>query len=184
MPVKIRLARHGKKKSAFFHIVAADSRAPRDGRFIEKIGTYNPGTEPPKVSLNADKALTWLQKGAQPTDTTRTILSEQGVMFRYHLSKGVKKGAFSQEQADKKFGDWIAKKEAEVSGRKDKTAAKKAEEAKARLAAEAKVSEARAKAAEEKKTSAEKAPEPAAAEEHSAGEAPAAEAPASEPAKE
>src|ERR1700745_1015675 len=103
MPVKIRLQRQGKKASAFFHIVIADGRAPRNGKFIEKIGTYNPNTNPATIDLNFDKALTWLNNGAQPTDTCRAILSYKGVMYKKHLQGGITKGALTEEQADAKF---------------------------------------------------------------------------------
>ena len=106
MPTKIRLARHGRKRKPFYHIVIADSRAPRDGKFIERVGSYNPNTNPATIDLDFDKALSWLQKGAQPTDTVRTILSFKGVLYKNHLLKGVLKGAFSEEVAEEKFKDW------------------------------------------------------------------------------
>ena len=103
MPTKIRLQRFGKKGQPFYHVVVADSRAPRDGKFIEKIGTYNPRTIPATIDLNLDRALYWLGTGAQPTETTRAILSYKGVLYKNHLLGGVKKGALTQEQADAKF---------------------------------------------------------------------------------
>ncbi|HRS37958.1 MAG TPA: 30S ribosomal protein S16, partial [Bacteroidia bacterium] len=103
MPAKIRLTRHGKKHNAYYHIVVADGRAPRDGKFIEVIGNYNPNTNPATINLDATKALNWLNKGAQPTDTCRAILSYKGVLYRNHLNKGVLKGALTAEQADAKF---------------------------------------------------------------------------------
>ncbi|MEQ8323517.1 MAG: 30S ribosomal protein S16 [Vicingaceae bacterium] len=106
MPTKIRLQRHGKKRSAFYHIVIADSRAPRDGKFIEKIGTYNPNTNPATIDLSFEKALDWIKTGAQPTDTVRAILSYEGVLFKNHLDIGVKKGAFSDDEATKRFEAW------------------------------------------------------------------------------
>ena len=106
MAVKIRLARHGKKGYAFYHIVAADSRAPRDGKFIEKLGTYNPNTNPATIDLDFGKALDWLQKGAQPTDTCRAILSYKGVMYKKHLLGGVAKGAFTETEAEARFTSW------------------------------------------------------------------------------
>ncbi len=115
MAVKIRLQRRGRKKKPFYHIVVADSRAPRDGRFIEKIGLYNPMTNPATVELDGDKALDWLIKGAQPTDTARSILRYKGVLYKKHLLKGVNKGAFSQEEADKMFDQWIQEKELKIS---------------------------------------------------------------------
>ena len=117
MSVKIRLQRRGRRKRPFYHIVIADSRAPRDGRFIEKIGTYNPMTKPATIDLDRDAAFDWLMKGAQPTDTARAILRFKGVMFRKHLQRGVSKGALTQEQADSKYQDWIAEKDAKVAER-------------------------------------------------------------------
>ena len=110
MAVKIRLARHGKKGYAFYHIVAADSRAPRDGKFIEKLGTYNPNTNPATIDLDFGKALDWLQKGAQPTDTCRAILSYKGVMYKKHLLGGVAKGAFTETEAEARFNKWMEAK--------------------------------------------------------------------------
>ena len=144
MAVKIRLARHGKKNYAFFHIVVADSRAPRDGRFIELLGTYNPNTNPASIILDCEKALDWLNNGAQPTDTCRRILSYKGVLLRKHLNKGVAKGAMTQEQADAKFNAWVAEKEAKVAGKKAQLAQKSAADKKAGLEVEAKVNAARA----------------------------------------
>ena len=128
MPVKIRLTRHGHKKSPFYHVVIADSRAPRDGRYIERIGNYNPCTNPATIELDFDKALDWLQKGAQPTDTCRSILSQQGVLLKNHLLEGVKKGAFSEEEAEKRFQAWLKEKESRIKADKDKIAKKKAAE--------------------------------------------------------
>ena len=111
MAVKIRLARRGKKGYAFYHIVVADARAPRDGKFIENIGSYNPNTNPATITLDFDKALDWLQKGAQPTDTCRAILSYKGVLYKKHLLGGVAKGAFSESDAEAKFNKWMSEKE-------------------------------------------------------------------------
>lgn len=122
MATKIRLQRHGRKKRAFFHIVVADSRAPRDGRFIEKIGTYNPITNPATIDINLDKAVQWMENGAQPTDTARAILSYKGVLFKRHLQIGVKKGALTQEQADAKFAEWLESKDAKVGAKRDSLA--------------------------------------------------------------
>jgi len=144
MPVKIRLQRHGKKASAFFHIVIADGRAPRDGKFIEKIGTYNPTTNPATINIDTDKALSWLNNGAQPTDTCRAILSYKGVLYKNHLQGGVTKGALTQEQADAKFAKWLADKEAKVSGKVDKLATAEKDAYKKRMAAEAAAKEAKA----------------------------------------
>lgn len=144
MPVKIRLQRQGKKASAFFHIVIADGRAPRDGKFIEKIGTYNPTTNPASINLDSDKALVWLNKGAQPTDTCRAILSYKGVMYKNHLQGGVTKGALTQEQADAKYAKWLADKETKVITKVDKLANAKKDAYKNRMSAESTAKEARA----------------------------------------
>ena len=151
MPVKIRLSRRGRKKQAMYDVVVADSRAPRDGKFIEKIGTYNPNTDPASISLNDEKAFDWVMKGAQPTDTVKAMLSYRGIMMKKHLQIGVLKGAITQEDADKKFEIWLAEKEAKIQGKVEKLSASKASEAKARLAAEKKVSDARAEAIAAKK---------------------------------
>lgn len=164
MPVKIRLARHGKKGFAFYHIVVADSRAPRDGKFIEKIGTYNPNTNPATINLDFEKALDWLQKGAQPTDTCRAILSYKGVLYKKHLLGGVAKGAFSESDAEAKFNKWMEEKQGKIASKVSKLATDAKSAEKARLAAEAKVKEERAKAIAEKKAAAEAAAAEAAAE--------------------
>ena len=117
MPTKIRLQRHGKKGSAFFHLVAADGRAPRDGKFIEKLGTYNPTTNPATIDVNFERCLHWVQVGAQPTETAKAILSYKGVMMKDHLLRGAQKGAFTVEQADAKFDAWLSTKESKVSGK-------------------------------------------------------------------
>ena len=122
----MRLQRRGRTKAPFYHIVVADSRAPRDGRFIEKLGTYNPMTKPATIELNRDKALDWLMKGAQPTDTVRAILGFKGVLYRKHLLRGVGKGALTQEQADAKYQEWVDTKEARIAARFKKTADEKA----------------------------------------------------------
>jgi small subunit ribosomal protein S16 len=120
MAVKIRLARRGRKKKPFYHIVVADARAPRDGKFIEKIGSYNPLTSPATIDLDREKAFDWLGKGAQPTETVRSILRFKGVLFKKHLQRGVKKGAFEQEIADQKLTEWIDAKESRVQARVEK----------------------------------------------------------------
>ncbi len=125
MAVKIRLQRHGRKKAPFYHIVVADARAPRDGRFIEKLGTYNPMTVPATIELDRDKAYDWLLKGAQPTYTARAILRFKGVLYRKHLMRGVSKGALTQEQADEMYAKWIEEKEAKVSKRREQEADKR-----------------------------------------------------------
>src|SRR5512133_1248006 len=143
MPVKIRLARHGRKQHAYYHIVVANSRSPRDGRFIERIGSYNPNSNPATIDLNFDKALEWLNNGAQPTDTCRTILSHKGVMMKKHLLEGVKKGAFDLTEADKRFDAWMKEKETAIQAKKDGLTAGFNEDMKKRLLAETKVNEAR-----------------------------------------
>ena len=157
MAVKIRLARHGKKGFAFYHIVAADSRAPRDGKFIEKLGTYNPNTNPATIDLDFEKALGWLQKGAQPTDTCRAILSYKGVLYKKHLLGGVAKGAFSETEAEARFNKWLSEKAGKIEAKSNKLATDAKSAEKARLAAEAKIKEERAKAIAEKKAAAEAA---------------------------
>ena len=184
MAVKIRLQRHGKKNFAFFHIVVADSRAPRDGRFIEQLGSYNPNTNPATIILKADRALAWLNVGAQPTLTARRILSYEGVLLKKHLQGGVEKGALTQEQADAKFEAWKAQKDAKVNAKKDGLTKAAAEKVKAAIAAEAKVNKARAEALAKKKEEAEEAARKAAAEaaaEEAPAEENAAEAPAETP---
>lgn len=146
MPAKIRLQRHGRKRFAFYHIVVADGRAPRDGRFIERIGSYNPNTNPATIDLDFDRALDWLTKGAQPTDTVKAILSYKGVLYKKHLMGGVAKGAFNEEEAERRFDAWLAEKEAKIQSKKDRLS-KDAESSKAKqLEAEAKVNEERAAA--------------------------------------
>lgn len=142
MATKIRLARHGKKAYAYFHIVVADSRAPRDGRMIEKLGTYNPNTNPATIDINFDSALDWVMKGAQPTDTARAILSYKGVMYKKHLLGGVSKGAFSEEEAEKRFQAWLADKEGKISGKIEDLAKKAEAETSARMKAETEKKEA------------------------------------------
>ena len=180
MAVKIRLSRHGKKNFAFYHIVVADSRAPRDGRYIEQIGSYNPNTDPATIVLNSERALAWLGVGAQPTDTVRSILSREGVLLRRHLQGGVAKGAFSQEEADRKFNEWKAKKEAKPQEKENAKNAKMAEIAKERIAAEAKINQERAEAIAKRKAeeAAAKAAEEAAARAAEEAEKNAEEAPA------
>jgi small subunit ribosomal protein S16 len=119
MPVRIRLQRHGKKGKPFYWIVAADSRAKRDGRYLEKIGIYNPTTNPATVELDIDSAVSWLEKGAQPSDTARTLLSYKGAMMKHHLNGGVRKGALNQEEADKKFAAWLEEKETKIQAKVD-----------------------------------------------------------------
>lgn len=149
MSVKIRLQRHGKKGKPFFHIVVADARARRDGRFIEKLGTYNPITNPATIELNVDSAVKWLNNGAQPTDTVKAILSYKGALYKKHLQGGVTKGAFSSEEAEKRFNAWLEEKEAKIQGKKDGLAKSKQDAKKAALEAEQKVNEARINAKKE-----------------------------------
>lgn len=143
MSVKIRLARRGRKKQAIYDVVVADARAPRDGRFIEKLGTYNPNTNPASININNERALTWLLNGAQPTDTVKAMLSYRGVMLKKHLQIGVLKGAISQEQADAKFNAWLSEKDTKIEGKKDQLATAKADARKAALAAETAKNQAR-----------------------------------------
>ena len=186
MAVKIRLQRHGKKNFAFFHIVVADTRAPRDGRYIEQLGSYNPNTNPATIVLNFDRALAWLNVGAQTSLVARRILSYEGVLLRKHLQGGVAKGALTQEQADQKFNAWKAERDAKIEAKKAGLSKDAAEKAKTAVAAEAKVNAARAEAIAKKKAEAEEAARAAAeaaaaekaAQEAAAAEAETAEAPA------
>jgi small subunit ribosomal protein S16 len=141
MATKIRLQRFGKKGKPFYHVVVADARAPRDGKFIERLGSYNPNTNPATIEINFEKALDWVNKGAQPTDTCRAILSYKGVMYKKHLEGGVKKGALTAEQAEAKFAEWLQSKEGKIEGKKDSLTKSKDEVKKAALAAEAKKKE-------------------------------------------
>lgn len=190
MATKIRLARHGHKDYAFYHIVVADSRSPRDGKYIERIGSFNPNTNPAAVILNFERALYWVNVGAQPTDTVRMILSNEGVLLCKHLQGGVAKGAFSQEEAQKRFEAWKAQKDAKAGKISQAEADKKAAAAKALLAQEVETNKAKAAAIAEKRAAAdaalaaaaqEAAQEAAAAEAEAKGEeAPAEEAPEAE----
>ena len=179
MPAKIRLQRFGKKGYAYYHIVVADVRAPRDGKFIEKIGSYNPNTNPATIEIDKEKAVEWLKNGAQPTDTTRAILSYKGVLFKHHLQLGVSKGSITQDAADAKFAAWEADKQAKVGNKVSSLADAKREDLKNRLSAEAKVREARAEAIQQK-MKAETATEEAPAAVTPAEETPVAETPAEE----
>ncbi|HZY24857.1 MAG TPA: 30S ribosomal protein S16 [Bacteroidales bacterium] len=144
MAVKIRLARKGRKKLAFYHIVVADSRSPRDGRYIEKIGSYNPITNPATIELDFDKALTWLQNGALPTDTCRAILSYKGVLIKKHLLEGVVKGAFDEAEATRRFEEWIKQNEAKIEAKKSNLEKSQDDELGKKLSVEKRVNEARA----------------------------------------
>ena len=152
MSVKIRLQRYGRKKNAYYHIVVADSRAPRDGKFIERIGDYNPNTNPATINLQFEKAVKWMGNGAQPTDTCRAILSYRGVLYKHHLNAGVRKGALTEEQAEGKFQDWLKSKEERIQGKREMLAEEAGAKSKSRLQAESKVSEERAKRIAAKKS--------------------------------
>jgi small subunit ribosomal protein S16 len=143
MPVKMRLARHGRKRYAYYHIVVADSRAPRDGRYIERIGSYNPNTDPATIDLDFDKAYDWLVKGAQPTETMKAILSYKGVLYKKHLMGGVKKGAFTEEEAERKLEKWLTDKEAQIQAKRDRLAGEESAALKKQLDAETKLREAK-----------------------------------------
>jgi small subunit ribosomal protein S16 len=170
MSVKIRLQRHGRSKSPFYHVVVADSRAPRDGKFIEKIGSYLPQTQPATIELDLDRATYWLENGAQPTDTCRAILSYKGALMKSHLAVGVRKGALTQEQADAKFAAWVSEKENKVKTHVDRVKMTAAQVATARLAEEAKVNQARIEKIAAKAAAAELAANPPAEEEVVAAE--------------
>ncbi len=152
MSVKIRLSRRGKKHNAYYHIVVADARAPRDGKFIEVIGNYDPNTNPATILLDNKKALTWLQNGAQPTDTCRAILSYKGVLFENHLDKGVKKGVLTQEAADAKMAAWIETKAGKIEDKKGRLSSGNTQTMEARLIEETKRKEAKAEAIRIKNT--------------------------------
>src|SRR5688572_14549514 len=169
--VKIRLARRGRKKLAMYDVVVADARAPRDGRFIEKIGTYNPLTNPATIDIKDDRAFHWVMNGAQPSDTVKAMLSYRGIMLKKHLQIGVIKGALTQEQADAKLQDWLKTKVTKIEGKRDKLSQSKEANAKARREAETKIKEARAEAIRKKAI----VPEPPPAEPAPESEAPAPE---------
>tara|TARA_B110000091_G_scaffold192291_1_gene216586 strand:- start:214 stop:822 length:609 start_codon:yes stop_codon:yes gene_type:complete len=164
MPTKIRLQRHGKKRYAYYHVVVADARAPRDGKFIEKLGTYNPNDNPATIDINFDRSLHWVKEGAQPTDTVKALLSYKGVMHKDHLDRGVLKGALTQEQADKKFDAWMTEKTSKVDGKKDGLVKAADADSKARLAAETEVKNKRSSALLAKQSELAAAAEVAAAE--------------------
>jgi len=184
MATKMRLQRYGKKGQPYYHIVITDGRAPRDGKFIEKIGSYNPLTIPATIDIDMDKALSWLQKGATPTDTTRAILSYKGIIYKNHLLKGVAKGALTQEMAEAKFQKWLEEKQAKIANKINQKAQESKSELKKRLEAEAKIKEEResvlaakrAKALEKESKVEEPAQEIPAEPEQAASEEPATEA--------
>jgi len=186
MATKIRLQRHGRKRAAFFHIVAADSRAKRDGRFIEKLGVYNPNTDPAIIDINFERSLHWVQTGAELTDTARAILSYKGVLLKNHLLKGVKKGALTEDQVEERFNKWLSDKDSSISKKKDTLDKKAAQQRAEMLKAEAAVSDARAKEIEAKNSpEVEEAPAAeAATEEAPVAEAATEEAPVAEAATE
>ena len=159
MPARIRLQRHGKKNQPFYHIVVADGRAPRDGKFIEKLGTYNPLTNPATIDLNFDRAVEWVKNGAQPSDTVRRILSYKGVLLRRHLQIGVEKGAISQEVADVRFNEWLQAKEAKINSKKSEVENDARNTRKGRLEAEKKANETKAAAVAAKRQAAAEAAE-------------------------
>lgn len=177
MALKIRLARRGRRKMAIYDVVIADARAPRDGRFIEKIGSYNPNTDPATIAINNDRALKWLMNGAQPTDTVKAMLSYRGVMLKKHLQIGVVKGAISQEEADEKFEAWLETKEKNIAGKVDKIQSARDSAKKAALEAEAAKNQARLDAIKKREEEAIAAVEAAEAEARAAA-APQEEAPA------
>lgn len=180
MAVKIRLQRHGKKGKPYFHIVVADARVSRDGKFIDRLGAYNPNTNPATIELDSDKALQWLSNGAQPTDTARAILSYKGVLYRRHLQKGVLKGALTQEQADERFEKWLQEKEGKIEAKRSKLSQDKDSVRKAQLEAEAEVNAKRKEALDAARREAEAAAQPAEAPAEEATETPAEETPAAE----
>ena len=154
MAVRLRLARHGRKGRPFYYIVAADSRSPRDGRFIERIGSYNPMTNPASIDLNFDSALKWINNGAQPSDTVRSILSYKGVLMKKHLLDGVKKGAFDEAEAEKRFKTWLDAKNAKIRDKISNLAAEKRSSDKARLEAETELNKKKAEAIAKKQLAA------------------------------
>jgi small subunit ribosomal protein S16 len=172
MPVKIRLQRHGKKGKPFFWVVAADSRAKRDGKFLEKLGSYNPNTNPATIDLDVDSSVKWLQNGAQPTETAKRLLSYTGVLLKNHLAGGVRKGALTEEQAEEKFNAWVEEKASKVEAKKEGLTKAQEKARKEALAAEKAVNEARIAAAQPEEAPAEEAAPEA---EATTEEAPAAE---------
>jgi len=175
MATKLRLQRRGRKNYPFYQIIVADSRAPRDGKYIERIGSYNPNTHPATITLDFDRALYWLQTGAQPTDTVRNILSDEGVLMKKHLLGGVAKGAFDEAEAERRFEAWKNNKQQSTHSLKQKDEEKQRAEAKARLDAEKEVNKARAEVLAQKKAEEEAANAPAVEEDPVAEEAPAVE---------
>ena len=181
MPVRIRLQRHGKKGKPFYWIVAADARSKRDGRYLEKLGVYNPNTNPATVEVDLDGSVKWLESGAQPSDTARTLLSYRGVLLKHHLNGGVKKGALTQEDADNKLAAWLDEKQAKIQAKVDGLSKDKASSSAKKLQAETEIREKRisdalaADAAVEEAAAAELEATKAAEAEKAAAEAPAVE---------
>ncbi|MFI8377501.1 30S ribosomal protein S16 [Leeuwenhoekiella sp. NPDC079379] len=163
MPVKIRLQRHGKKGKPFYWVVAADTRAKRDGKFLEKLGTYNPNTNPATIDLDVDSSVKWLQNGAQPTETAKRLLSYKGVLLKNHLAGGVRKGALTEEQMEEKFNAWLEEKSSKVESKKDNLSKEQEKAKKEALAAEKAANEARIAAAQPEEVAEEAAPEAEAA---------------------
>jgi len=161
MAVRIRLKRQGRKQRPYYHIVVADARSPRDGRFIERIGNYDPNTQPATIEINVDKAVNWLQNGAEASDTVRAILSYKGVLYKNHLLNGVRKGALTEEQANAKFEAWMKEKEDKIAGHAKSFGDSKASDKAARLAAERKVNEAREAALAQAEAAAQATEDPA-----------------------
>jgi small subunit ribosomal protein S16 len=180
MATRIRLQRHGKKGKAFFHLVAADSRSKRDGKFIEKLGTYNPNTNPATIDINFERTLSWVQVGAEMSDTARAILSYKGVLHKNHLLNGVKKGALTAEEVETKFAAWVADKESKVTGKKDNLAKDAAADKAARFKAEEEANAAKAAAVEAKNTPVEEAVPDTEVEAPAVEESPESESPAVE----
>ena len=173
MAVKIRLQRHGKKDSAYYHVVVADGRAPRDGKFIEKLGIYNPNLNPAKIDIDFDSTLSWLMKGAQPTDTCRAILSYKGVLMKKHLLEGVKKGALTEAQVEQKFTKWQDEKAGKIVGKQDRLQSESSKKAVDRHKAETAAKDAKAAKVAAKNAAAVETPE-------AETEAPATDAPSTE----
>src|SRR6185369_5509683 len=173
MAVKIRLQRHGKKDSAFFHLVVADGRAPRDGKFIEKLGIYNPSSNPATIDINFDSTLNWIMKGAQPTDTCRAILSYKGIMMKKHLLEGVKKGALTEAQVEQKFNKWMEEKSGKILGKHDRLKTETSKKATDRHKAESAAKDAKAAKVAERLAAREAAIKEAAASKTPSTDAPA-----------
>jgi small subunit ribosomal protein S16 len=180
MSAKIRLQRQGKKGKAYFHIVVANITSPRDGKYIERLGSYNPNTNPATIDINFDSAINWLQKGAQPTDTARAILSYKGVLYKHHLNKGVNKGALTTEQADEKFAKWLGEKTNKIDSKKTNLVATKKDAQTAKFKAEEEINKVKAAALATKKAEAILAANPVVETVAEVIEAPVADSPSAE----